>query len=137
MHAHIRFHQRVAPELFLGAFIPSSEGHRRLIAYTFGTLSPIPRYTRESMSSHIPNTTTVCSHTLCVDKEFRGASVGLKLLTEFTNMCRRKGEYDRMVFIAKKNMLPVYERIGFTTVGPAEVTLGKDVWYEMCVNFRG
>jgi GNAT superfamily N-acetyltransferase len=88
------------------------------------------------MISHIPNTTTICCHTLCVDKDFRGFSIGMKLLKEFTHMCQKRGIYDRMLFISKKKLLPVYEKIGFMTIGPAEVKLGNDVWYEMCINFR-
>jgi predicted GNAT family N-acyltransferase len=71
-----------------------------------------------------------------VDKEFRGASVGSKLFAEFIDMCRREGKYERMVFMAKEDLVPVYERMGISTVGKAEVELGKDVWYEMCITFR-
>jgi hypothetical protein len=59
----------------------------------------------------------------------------MKLLEEFTHMCQKRGIYDRMLFISKEKLLPVYEKIGFTTLGPAEVELGNDVWYEMCINF--
>lgn len=135
---HNRFHQFVAPELFLGAFIPSASEKqgRRLIGYTFATLSPIPRYTQTSLTTHVPDATTVCSHTLCVDSDFRGASVGLKLFAEFIDRCRKKGKYDRMVFMAKENLVPVYEKMGIILVGKAEVALGKDVWFEMCMSFR-
>lgn len=134
----LRFHQFVAPELFLGAFIPSASEKqgRRLIGYTFATLSPIPRYTQTSLTTHVPDATTVCSHTLCVDSDFRGASVGLKLFAEFIDRCRKKGKYDRMVFMAKENLVPVYEKMGIILVGKAEVALGKDVWFEMCMSFR-
>jgi len=41
-----------------------------------------------------------------------------------------------MVFMAKENLIPVYEKMGIILVGKAEVALGKDVWFEMCMSFR-
>lgn len=38
--------------------------------------------------------------------------------------------------MAKKNMIPVYERMGFVTLGKAKIVFGKEVWYEMCMSFR-
>lgn len=128
----------MAPDLFLGAFIPSvSENRsRRLIGYTFATLSPLPRYTHAYLTTHVPDATTICAHTLCVDSDFRGASIGLNLLAEFTEMCRKKGKYDRMVFMAKESLVPKYENLGFKTIGKAEVELGKSVWFEMYMSFQ-
>ncbi|KXN83071.1 hypothetical protein AN958_01889 [Leucoagaricus sp. SymC.cos] len=52
-------------------------------------------------------------------------------------MCRKKGCYDKMLFMAKESLVPVYVNmgIGIFVVGKAEVQLGKDDWYEMCVSF--
>jgi len=58
------------------------------------------------------------------------------LFAEFIDRCRKKGKYDRMVFMAKENLVPVYEKMGIILVGKAEVALGKDVWFEMCMSFR-
>jgi len=41
-----------------------------------------------------------------------------------------------MVFMAKESLVPKYERIGFKTIGKAEVELGKSVWLEMYMSFR-
>lgn len=134
---YTRYQQILAPDLFLGAFIPSisEKQGRRLIAYIFATLSRIPRYTQASLTAHVPDATTICIHTLCVDNEFRGVSVGLNLVLKFIELCRKRGKYERIVFMAKKNLVPMYERMGFGMIGKANVVFGKDEWFEMCMSF--
>jgi len=57
------------------------------------------------------------------------------LVLKFIELCRKRGKYERIVFMAKKNLVPMYERMGFGMIGKANVVFGKDEWFEMCMSF--
>ncbi|THH16313.1 hypothetical protein EW146_g4318 [Bondarzewia mesenterica] len=134
-----RYRQSQAPDLFLGAYLPSSTPTKRtLIAYINGTLSPSLTLTHESMSTHIPTSTSVCIHGVCVHPSYLRQGIATALLKEYlhrlavaNDTSRGKTVYERVLLIAHEEMRGLYEGAGFEWAGKSEVIHGSQPWYEM------
>ncbi|KAF7377690.1 Acyl-CoA N-acyltransferase [Mycena sanguinolenta] len=123
--------QSLASDLFLGAYLDN-----QLVGYVCSTLSPDTSLTHESMSKHVPNSSSVCIHSVCVSSSHRGRNVGLKLLREYvarleTAHREKTAPYERILLITHDNLRPFYEKTGFEWVGPSAVVHGAQPWYEM------
>ncbi|KAI0071309.1 acyl-CoA N-acyltransferase [Panus rudis PR-1116 ss-1] len=132
-----RYRQQNAPDLFLGAYIPSSDGSSRtLIGYVCSTLSPSSTLTHESMSKHIPASSSVCIHSVCVHPDYRRKGIAVNLLKEYIRRleeAKRKGTvpYERILLIVHEELRGLYEKAGFDWVGPSQVVHGSRPWFEM------
>ncbi|KAI8970556.1 acyl-CoA N-acyltransferase [Trametes punicea] len=131
-----RYRQSQAPELFLGAYLPSPSGAgRKLIGYICATLSPNSTLTHDSMSTHVPGSSSICIHSVCVAPEHRHKEVGLNLVKEFVSRAERAAlegaSYERILLIAHEELRGFYEKAGFEWVGRSAVVHGSRPWYEM------
>ncbi|TFK37017.1 acyl-CoA N-acyltransferase [Crucibulum laeve] len=130
--------QSQAGDLFLGAYLNAS-GSRELIGYTCSTLSSAETLTHESMSKHVPNSSSVCIHSVCVALSHRRKGVGLRLLKEYVSRleaARKNGpeSYDRILLITHEELRPFYEKAGFEWLGKSNVVHGSKPWYGMSKN---
>ncbi|KAJ1305177.1 hypothetical protein OPQ81_000208 [Rhizoctonia solani] len=134
----LRYRQSVAPELFLGAFIPTAPKPRALIGFIVATLSPSPTLTHHSMEVHEPEPkpSSVCIHSVCVASAARGQGVASKLLREYLDRLEHIPDVARVLLICKAHLKPLYARAGFEEVGPSTVVHGKDPWFEMRKQFN-
>ncbi|EJF63647.1 acyl-CoA N-acyltransferase [Dichomitus squalens LYAD-421 SS1] len=135
-----RYRQSQAPDLFLGAYVPTGSG-RRLIGYICSTLSPDTTLTHASMSKHVPGSSSVCIHSVCVAPEYRRQKVGLGLLKEYVSRlsstsCDDSKPYARILLIAHQELRSFYEQAGFEWVGRSAVVHGPRPWFEMRKEFQ-
>ncbi|KXN85656.1 hypothetical protein AN958_10993 [Leucoagaricus sp. SymC.cos] len=136
-----RFRQEQAPDLFLGAFVPKEGGKRKIIGYICSTLSSAKTLTHESMSTHIPASSTICIHSVCVEKSSRGKGIATRLLKEYVSRLRARVQtgsvpYERIALISHEELIPFYENGGFTNLGKSEVVHGSLPWYELQVELK-
>ncbi|KAI9591870.1 hypothetical protein BDF19DRAFT_453333 [Syncephalis fuscata] len=133
-----------APELFYGAYtIDPTTDKKILVGYLCGAASSTPRMTQESIDKHDPEGSTLCVHTLCVDNTYRKQRVADQLIRELTlyilgvnkkHMMATNSQdkrFKHVVIMAHLPLIPFYEKYGFHSIGPSEVTLGPETWYEM------
>lgn len=129
----LRFRFKAVPELFLGAFAPQDQ----LVGFIVATLTTSERLTHDSMSEHEPEGSTAAVHSVCVDDAFRRKGIALDLLSAFKQQCldlnkKNDGfEIKRIALIAKKGLVPLYEKAGFKLLGLSEVVHGADQWHEL------
>jgi len=133
--AGFRLRQSQAGNLFLGAY-ESNEGSRKLIGYICSTLSPATSLTHESMSTHIPGSSSVCIHSVCVAPSHRRKRVGLALLKEYIRRLEQaqSGQsvnLERILLITHDNLRGFYEKAGFEWLGKSSVVHGSKSWFEM------
>lgn len=86
------------------------------------------------MSTHVPASSSVCIHSVCVSANHRRNGVGLGLLKEYLTRledARREERYERVLLIAHQELRPFYAKAGFEWVGESQVTHGSRPWYEM------
>ncbi|KAF8154696.1 acyl-CoA N-acyltransferase [Crassisporium funariophilum] len=133
-----RLRQSQAGTLFLGAYQVDGSS-RTLIAYICSTLSPATSRTHESMSTlttHIPGSSSVCIHSVCVSGTHRHQGIGLALLKEYISRLEQanidgSAKYERVLLITHENLRGFYEQGGFEWVGPSPIVHGSKPWFEM------
>ncbi|KAJ7103720.1 Mss4-like protein [Mycena epipterygia] len=128
--------QEQAKDLFLGAYQIIGTGEYKLVGYICSTLSPDTSLTHKSMETHVPGSSSVCIHSVCVSPASRKQGVALKLLREYiarleTFHREKSAPYKRVLLITHENMRPLYEKAGFEWLGPSAVVHGSQPWYEM------
>ncbi|KAJ7489435.1 acyl-CoA N-acyltransferase [Mycena latifolia] len=127
--------QRQASDLFLGAY-QNTGSEDKLVGYVCSTLSPDTSLTHDSMSTHVPGSSSVCIHSVCVSPACRRQGVGLRLLREYiarleTAHREKSAPYKRILLITHENLRQFYEKAGFEWIGPSAVVHGSQPWYEM------
>ncbi|KAF8954808.1 hypothetical protein BDZ97DRAFT_367269 [Flammula alnicola] len=132
---NFRFRQSHAPQLFLGAYQSGTES-RTLIGYVCATQSPESSLTHDTMTKHVPDSSSVCIHSVCVAPSYRSKGVGLALLKEyFVRLERARSEgtatWERVLLIAHDDLVPFYEKAGFENAGKSSVVHGSLPWFEM------
>ncbi|KAJ3576014.1 hypothetical protein NP233_g702 [Leucocoprinus birnbaumii] len=137
----LKYRQEVASDLFLGAFIARSGNKRKIIGYICSTLSPSKTLTHDSMSTHVPGTSTVCIHSICIQKAWRKKGIATRLLNEYVSRLRLRAEagsvpYERVALISHQELIPFYETAGFINIGKSDVVHGALPWYELRVELR-
>jgi len=129
-----RFRQKNAGDLFLAGYVDVPTG-RELGGYICSTLSPAESLTHESMSNHVPNSSSVCIHSVCVSPDHRRKGIALQLLKEYVSRIEAatlQGKpYERILLIAHDNLRSLYEKAGFEWLGPSAVVHGSRPWFEM------
>lgn len=85
------------------------------------------------MSTHDPNGTSVCIHSVCVAPTYRRRGVATRLLKEYLSRLQKaqSSKYDRVLLIAHEDLRSLYEGAGFEWVGPSAVVHGTRPWFEM------
>ncbi|KAJ2029393.1 hypothetical protein IWW57_001738 [Coemansia sp. S610] len=118
-----------APHLFLGAFAEDT-----LIGYIMSTQVAGPLVTHGSMSTHDPQGTTVCIHSVCVDPKWQRKGVASLLLQKYTETIREHsrctGNIKRLAMLSRASLVPLYTRNGYTCLGPSAVSHGSEEWYD-------
>ncbi|KAG6890031.1 hypothetical protein C0995_012488 [Termitomyces sp. Mi166 len=128
-----KYRQSEAGDLFLGAYLSGSP--RVLIGYICATLSPSPTLTHISMSTHVPSSSSVCIHSVCVSPEHRHKGVASNLLETYIAKLKERAKYARVLLITKEGTRELYEKAGFEWIGISGVVHGKDKWHEMRIVF--
>ncbi|KZT25593.1 Mss4-like protein [Neolentinus lepideus HHB14362 ss-1] len=129
-----RYRQINASDLFYGAFVPKDAGGRELIGYVCSTLSPSPSLTQESMSTHIPSSSSVCVHSVCVSPSHRKQGVATNLLKAYVSHLEQlvpSRGYARVLLITHEELRHFFENAGFEWLGKSRVVHGSKPWYEM------
>ena len=77
----------------------------------------------------------MCIHSVVVDKDYRRQGVALALLKEYlTRLTNTEGSpYKRVLLITHEELRELYEKAGFTWIGPSDVVHGGRPWFEMRV----
>ncbi|KAJ6600811.1 Mss4-like protein [Mycena sp. CBHHK59/15] len=132
-----RLRQVQAKDLFLGAY-QTFGSELQLVGYVCSTLSPDASLTHDSMSKHVPDSSSVCIHSVCVSPACRRQGVGLKLLREYITRLEaahreKSAPYERVLLITHENLRSFYEKAGFEWIGSSAVVHGSQPWYEMRV----
>ncbi|KAJ2083918.1 hypothetical protein H4R24_000448 [Coemansia sp. RSA 988] len=148
--ASMRYRFDHAGHLFLGAF----DQKGALVGYVMSTQANAPLVTHKSMEEHDPRGSTVCIHSVCVNPRWQRKGVASRLLEEYTSAIRRYNnsidpsacKINRLALLSRENLVPLYERAGYKTLGkssvvhdilmvlPAivisDVSVGTESWYD-------
>ncbi|TFK47365.1 acyl-CoA N-acyltransferase [Heliocybe sulcata] len=129
-----RYRQKNAPDLFYGAFLPKQGEGRTLLGYVCSTLSPSATLTHESMSTHVPSSSSVCIHSVCVSPSHRKQGIATNLLRAYISHLEQLApghRYEKALLITHEDLRGFYENAGFEWIGKSSVVHGSKPWYEM------
>lgn len=93
----------------------------------------------ESMKSHDATGKILAIHSVVVEEKFRNSGVASAMIQDYLSAMERlnskngtlKVKMDKIVLMAKKNLLAFYVRNGFKAMGVSDVVHGKEQWFEL------
>jgi ribosomal protein S18 acetylase RimI-like enzyme len=120
-----------AGDLFLLCF-----EHDFLVGYITGTASAGNTLEHQSMSEHVKDGNLCCIHSVVVEENHRRTGIASNLLREYIDHISQMEQFSLIALISKKEVLPLYEKVGFKVIGLSKVVHGSDPWYECHYNTK-
>lgn len=81
---------------------------------------------------HAERGTTLCIHSLAVLPQYQNRGLGKLLMRSYLGRIEGSGVADRVALIARDDMVPFYEALGFVKQeAPSEVAFGGGAWHDM------
>ncbi|ETO29563.1 hypothetical protein RFI_07555 [Reticulomyxa filosa] len=106
----------------------------QIVGFVCGTLANSNKLTEESILAHVESGKTLCVHSVVVDKHYRRNKLATLLMKKYLQILAPKlerKEIHAIRLMAKKHLVPLYQKVGFVLEGKSNVQHGKDQWYEM------
>jgi len=126
---------REAPEFFYGIYHATDEAET-LCGFVCGTLTALKALTEEGMSTHEPAGTTLCIHSVVIERSLRRQGLATWMLKEYLRTIAESTKTERVLLICKDHLVGFYESCGFGKIGLSEVVHGQDPWYDMGLVIR-
>lgn len=129
--------------------VKSTRGTERLIGHIIATKTPAQAVTDESMEipsldeynrlkdpksdlrGHHEDGSTVAIHSIVVDPEFRGRSIGSIMLKDYIQRMTTLHIADRFALLAHDRLVPFYNQHEFVSQGPSKVSFSGGGWYSL------
>ncbi len=122
--ASLRFRLEHAPTFFTAAHDPDGN----LAGFVSATLMREPALTEESMSTHHPEGTTLCIHSVVVQPSLRRQGVASWMLREYLARVAAGTHVKCVLLLCKANLEKFYEACGFESKGDSGVVHGSEPW---------
>lgn len=74
---------------------------------------------------------TIAIHSVVIDPEYQGQSVGTTLLNDYIQRMSTLKHADRFSLLAHDRLIPFYERVGFESKGLSECKFSGGGWYDL------
>ena len=120
-----------------GRFFLLATLSNEVVGVVNGTLTASSSLTHETMSTHDPNGTLLCVHSVVVSPAHRRKGLALAMLATYLARLRDENAKDsektvkEVRLLCKENLKALYQKAGFDLVGISSVVHGKDQWFEM------
>jgi len=129
----LQYRQHHAAPYFRCAVIPNEkdDDNDTIIGYICSTRCR--EFSHESMSTHVPNGQLLAIHSVVVKEEYRRQGIAAAMLKGYVERVEEKndGGIEKMVLLAKKELLTFYVDCGFSVVRPSAIEHGADQWYDL------
>ncbi|EEB07213.1 polyamine N-acetyltransferase [Schizosaccharomyces japonicus yFS275] len=118
--------------LQLGLIAPTANTSM-LIGHLLTTRTSSDFVTMESMEKNDSNGSNVALHSVTVHPAHRGQGYARKLIEELIFRCQTiiTPRPKRVSLLAHKELIPMYEKLGFSLVGKSECQFGNSEWHDM------
>jgi len=108
----------------------------QIIGFVCGTASNEDKLTHESMFVHVYNGRNLNTHSVVVHPDLRRKGIALFMLQKYLQMQKEETQLENVFLLCKINLQTLYEKAGFTLVGPSAVHHGQEQWYEMRLRLK-
>ena len=87
-------------------------------------------FTHESLCTHDTSGPLLAIHSIVVSEKYRGQGIARAMLQDYiTAISARNDGIEKLVLMAKKELLGFYVQCGFTVTNVSPIVHGQDVWY--------
>jgi PhzF family phenazine biosynthesis protein len=129
----LQYRQHHAAPYFRCAVVKDSEGddNDNVVGYICSTRCR--DFEHESMSTHVFNGPLLAIHSVVVKDEYRHKGIATAMLKDYVEEMRsmNDGSMEKLVLLAKQNLLAFYVNCGFSVVRPSAIQHGADQWYDL------
>jgi len=124
------FRQAQAGPFFLGLFDKNTS---ELLAFINGTLCASTTLEHDTMSTHDPDGSTLCIHSVVVQPHLRKQGLATSFLRAYIEKVLAEHPYTllRVRLITKAHNVGLYQRCGFIFLRLSPVVHGQEKWFEM------
>jgi PhzF family phenazine biosynthesis protein len=90
-------------------------------------------FEHESMATHVFNGPLLAIHSVVVQEEYRRKGIATAMLKDYVEHMRatNDGTIEKLVLLAKQNLLAFYVNCGFQVVRPSAIVHGAEQWYDL------
>jgi GNAT superfamily N-acetyltransferase len=109
----------------------NSKSKSKLVGYICSTRCR--EFEHESMATHVSDGRLLAIHSVVVPDEYRRKGIATAMLKDYVEHVRatNDGTIEKLVLLAKQNLLPFYENCGFRVIGPSAIVHGSEQWYDL------
>jgi ribosomal protein S18 acetylase RimI-like enzyme len=129
----LQYRQQNAAPYFRCAVVPleDDDDNSKLVGYICSTRCR--EFEHESMTTHVSNGRLLAIHSVVVPEEYRRKGIATKMLKDYVEHMRatNDGTIEKLVLLAKDNLLAFYENCGFQVIGPSAIEHGSEQWYDL------
>lgn len=118
------------------AFLVATDAAGEVLGFVCGTRAPGARLTHETMHGHDPAGESLCVHSVVVAHAARRRGVGSALVRAIVARARDLPGVRRVLLICKAPLIDLYRAAGFQLLGPSEVTIGADPWFDLALELE-
>lgn len=131
----LQYRQHHAARFFRCAVLGEEDDHDLVIGYICSTRCR--QFEHESMATHIPDGPILAIHSVVVGDEYRHQGIATAMMLNYVQEMKQMNQegvivpIEKIVLLAKKDMLTFYIHCGFQVVRPSHIVHGKELWYEL------
>ncbi|KAK9388556.1 hypothetical protein V1515DRAFT_532849 [Lipomyces mesembrius] len=85
---------------------------------------------------HVETGNTIAVDSICVDPEYQGMKLGTTILRDFVQRMSTQAVAGRIAILAREDMAPFYENLGFYDGGPSTVKFGGGGWHNLWMSLE-
>jgi PhzF family phenazine biosynthesis protein len=129
----LQYRQHHAAPYFRCAVVEDEDDddNSKLVGYICSTRCR--EFEHESMSTHVFNAPLLAIHSVVVQKEYRHKGIATAMLKDYVEQIRilNDGTIEKLVLLAKKDLLAFYVDCGFQVMRPSAIVHGSEQWYDL------
>ncbi|KAK9254950.1 hypothetical protein V1507DRAFT_385833 [Lipomyces tetrasporus] len=133
----------------------SSDSSEKLIAFVIGTKCAgeyisddalaIPEVDKQGhrkttegndRRGHVETGNTIAIESICVDPDYQGMKLGTTILRDFVQRMSTQAVAERITLLARQDMIPFYENLGFYNAGSSTVKFGGGGWNNLWMSLE-
>jgi len=124
----LQYRQHHAAPYFRCAVL-GDEDDGKIVGYICSTRCR--EFNHESMSVHDFSGPFLAIHSVVVQEEYRNQGIAQAMMKDYIDAMQDMDDgVEKLVLLAKSNLLGFYVQCGFSVVRPSSIMHGKDMWYE-------
>ncbi|KAK9246701.1 hypothetical protein V1506DRAFT_534567 [Lipomyces tetrasporus] len=85
---------------------------------------------------HVETGNTIAIESICVDPDYQGMKLGTTILRDFVQRMSTQAVAERITLLARDDMIPFYENLGFYNAGSSTVKFGGGGWNNLWMSLE-